>query len=279
MILTCPSCVTRFAVADNAFAEGARKLRCARCHHVWRSGPNGPVPDEPAVAAVPPAAPAAQPVAAVAAAAAPVVAPGTADEFIPPPAAPPLSPPPERQKPLLERRAPPLPTTHFLQNLEEKAALLPRLPRRLAWTMVVLLLCGLVATLYLGRAKLAARFPLLEDAYRAAGLLNPAPLESFDLQLTKAEKCFISGRAMLCLAGVVTNRSELALTVPTIYITGLDGHGREFTDMDGRGIVSWRIPAEAGKLLPRETRNFSLTEPYPEKPVTDFDYGFIDDAN
>lgn len=277
MILTCPSCVTRFAVADNAFAEGPRKLRCARCRHAWRAGPDGPVPEEaaPVVApslVVPPASALVSPVA--------VEPSGPADDFIPPPPAPPLPPPlQEIRQPLVERRPPPLPTTHFLQNMEETAAKLPRLPRRLAWAMIVLLLCGLMLTLFLGRYKLAARFPLLEDAYRAAGLINPAPLESFDLQLTKAEKCFISGRAMLCMAGTVTNRSEAAQTVPTIYITALDGHGREFTDNDGHGILSWRIPAEAGKLLPRETRSFSLTEPYPEKTVTDFDYGFIDDAN
>ncbi|MBP7252003.1 MAG: zinc-ribbon domain-containing protein [Alphaproteobacteria bacterium] len=274
MILTCPSCVTRFAVADNAFAEGPRKLRCARCRHVWRAGPDGPMPDEPpSVAPSPVVRPAAV---------SPVVVepPGPADDFIPPPPAPPLPPPLlEIRHPLVERRPPPLPSTNFLQNMEETAAMLPRLPRRLAWTMIVLLLCGLTLTLFLGRYKLAARFPLLEGAYRAAGLINPAPLESFDLQLTKAEKCFISGRAMLCLAGTVTNRSEAAQSVPTIYVTALDSHEREFTDIDGHGILSWRIPAETGKLLPRETRSFSLTEPYPEKTVTDFDYGFIDDAN
>lgn len=267
MILTCPSCVTRFAVADTAFAEGPRKLRCARCRHAWRAGPDGPVPDETPVAMP------------VAVADFPASAPNPADDYIPPPPAPPLPPPPEHRPPVVEKPVPPLPSANFLQNLEETASKLPRLPRRLAWTMVALLLCGLLLALFLGRHKLAARFPLLEEAYRAAGLINPAPLDSFDLQLTKAEKCLISGRAMLCLAGTVTNRSDIAHTVPTIYITALDGQGQEFTDSDGRGILFWRIPAEGGKLLPRETRNFSLTEPYPEKTVTDFDYGFIDDAN
>ncbi len=267
MILTCPSCVTRFAVADNAFASGPRKLRCARCRHVWNAGSDGPVPDEPPV------------VAPVVVAPPPVSQPSPAEEFIPPPPPATPSPPPELKTTVVEKRPPPLPPAGFMQNLEETAAKLPRLPRRLAWAMIVLLLCGLLLTLFLGRNKLAARFPVLDAAYRAAGLINPVLLESFDLQLTKAEKCFISGRAMLCLAGTVTNRSEVAQPVPTIYITALDSLGREFTDSNGHGILSWRIPAETGKLLSRETRNFSLTEPYPEKTVTDFDYGFIDDAN
>lgn len=270
MILTCPSCVTRFAVADNAFAEGPRKLRCARCRHVWRAGPDGPVAEEQAAPVVA--------VAETVAAAAANQGARVAEEFIPPPEV--VVPPPERIRPeRAEKRAPPLPSTGFLQNIEETAAKLPRLPRRLAWAMIIFLLLGLMLALLLGRAKLAARFPVLEGAYRAIGLMNPVPLESFELQLTKAEKCFISGRAMLCLAGTVTNRAEQALAVPTIYITALDAQGREFTDGDGQAILTWRIMPEAGKLLPRETRNFSLTEPYPEKTVTDFDYGFIDDAN
>lgn len=270
MILTCPSCVTRFAVADNAFAEGPRKLRCARCRHVWRAGPDGPVAEEQAapIVAVPDK---------VADALANQVT-AVAEEFIPPPEV--VAPPLERIRAVRkERRAPPLPSSGFLQNIEDTAAKLPRLPRRLAWAMVFLLLLGLMLALLIGRDKLAARFPVLEGAYRAIGLMNPVPLESFDLQLTKAEKCFISGRAMLCLAGTVTNRAEQPLAVPTIYISALDGQGREFIDQDGQAILTWRITPEAGKLLPRETRNFSLTEPYPEKTVTDFDYGFIDDAN
>ena len=39
MILTCPSCTTRFSAPDAAFAEGARKVRCSQCKHAWRQEP------------------------------------------------------------------------------------------------------------------------------------------------------------------------------------------------------------------------------------------------
>jgi predicted Zn finger-like uncharacterized protein len=35
MILGCPSCSTRFSVADEAFASGGRRLRCGKCKHNW----------------------------------------------------------------------------------------------------------------------------------------------------------------------------------------------------------------------------------------------------
>jgi predicted Zn finger-like uncharacterized protein len=58
MIIVCPNCTTRFAVADAAFAKGARKLKCARCEHIWFHSASGP--EEyvaPPPAEVPPAPP------------------------------------------------------------------------------------------------------------------------------------------------------------------------------------------------------------------------------
>ncbi len=272
MILSCPSCGTRFTLADAAFANGPRRLRCAKCQHVWRADSNGPLP-EPA-----PEPPADDQLPAPALAEPPSSAPAMAGA---PETAPPALPSEAAAVPEEPARftTPPLPSAIFLQTVEQAANRMPRLPRRLAWAVVILLLLSMVATLYFGRTKLAARFPVLDDAYRSMGLIAATPVESFDLQLTQAEKCVISGRNMLCLSGTVTNRSDKPLAVPTIYITALDKDGREFTDAQGHAILSWTVPAESGKLLPRETRNFSLTQPYPDKTVTDFDYGFIDDQH
>jgi predicted Zn finger-like uncharacterized protein len=39
MILTCPACSTRYLVAATALGGGGRRVRCAKCQHLWHARP------------------------------------------------------------------------------------------------------------------------------------------------------------------------------------------------------------------------------------------------
>src|SRR5471032_2416724 len=42
MILTCPSCATRYQADEAKFPAAGRQVRCAKCGHVWHQGPLAP---------------------------------------------------------------------------------------------------------------------------------------------------------------------------------------------------------------------------------------------
>lgn len=50
MILTCPSCGTKFRIPDDALGDTGRKLRCAACKHVWFEASAKPEPFQAPVA-------------------------------------------------------------------------------------------------------------------------------------------------------------------------------------------------------------------------------------
>ncbi|WP_374468100.1 DUF3426 domain-containing protein [Ferrovibrio sp.] len=95
MILTCPSCATRFQVDPTVFGTAPRKVRCSRCRETWNQDPlpepepEIPVPPAPAAPASPPAP--AKP-----------ESPAHDDDWVPPP-------PPGGAPPAPERVAPPEP--------------------------------------------------------------------------------------------------------------------------------------------------------------------------
>ena len=46
MILSCPSCATRYLIDPAALGETGRMVRCARCSHTWTERPPEDMPKQ-----------------------------------------------------------------------------------------------------------------------------------------------------------------------------------------------------------------------------------------
>lgn len=243
MILDCPSCATRFTVHDDAFAAGPRRVRCVKCQHVWLVGDAVPTAD-----------------------ATPAVEGSFADV---------LADIPDDADITIEANVPPAGMTHKILYLLAQLKITPRQAQMIS----LLLLVAILVLGIFGRHTLAGRSPFLARAFAMLGIQHESAANQFEIQLSRAEKCLLNGRDMLCIEGKVTHNGQEPLEVPPIRITALNIDGKIFTDADGKAILIWTVTPEKGKLLPGETRPFSLTVPYPEQAITDFDYGFTDDEH
>ena len=136
MILTCPTCNTRYQVDDAALADPAgRELRCANCGHRWRYVPASDKPTEPAASAPAPESAASTPV-------------------------PVLAPTPERP--------PPMPAAVPPRVARGSRA-------GVGCLVLVVIIAAVIATLVLARNTIIRAWPPSARIYGTVGL-RPAPL-------------------------------------------------------------------------------------------------------
>jgi predicted Zn finger-like uncharacterized protein len=116
MIITCPSCSTRFLLDEADMPERGRKVRCARCSHVWHEA--APIPHE-----------------------------GVPPENTPQPVAD-KNPSAQTEAPLGFAKEPepsPAPTTPQLETRTDEAEPEPKSKKPLVWVLIILLVLGAAA--------------------------------------------------------------------------------------------------------------------------------------
>jgi predicted Zn finger-like uncharacterized protein len=233
MILTCPSCRTRYQTDGAKFKAPGRNVRCAKCGQVWFEAAPEPeiVPElEPIVASVTAAAIAPSPVVAPELAAAD----GTLD-FGPTP------------------------------NHEEPAAQMVEAPRRsrgaafaqtVGWTALIFLIGAIGWSTVQYRETIASLWPQSASLYALMDL--PVNVRGITLTNVAYKQEYEDGQPVLSVNGKVVNISKREQPVPEIRVVLLDDAKHE--------LYHWTFDAGIPTLKPGSESPFTtrLSSPPPE---------------
>jgi predicted Zn finger-like uncharacterized protein len=188
MILTCPSCHTRYTVEEAKFPPAGRTVRCAKCGHSWHQSAPEPEPQPvPAPAPVSPAEPAG-------------FAAGPATRAYAPTA----------------QVTPERPRGQGLQTAAVVAGW--------AGLIAVVLLIGYSAVRY--RQDIAAIWPQSAAIYSGVGLkVNAGGIDFRDVAYKRESE---DGQPVLVVTGQIVNLASRALPIPqTVRVTLNDADNRE----------------------------------------------------
>jgi len=227
MILTCPSCSTRYTVDEAKFPASGRTVRCAKCGHSWHQP--GPEPE-------PVAAPEPDPV--LAAPPEPDSAPAAVDPSTP------FAPASATRAYAPAAQLPEKPKGQGLQTVAVAAGW--------AGLIAVVLLIGYSAVRY--RQDIAAIWPQSAAVYSGVGLkVNAGGIDFRDVAYKRESE---DGQPVLVVTGQIVNLASRELPIPQAVRVTL-------TDADNRELYHWPFKPsaptlKAGGTLPFRTR---LTTP------------------
>lgn len=268
MIISCPECATKFAIADAVLGERGRKVRCFKCGHAWHQMPES-VP----------------PVAAPVRRAQPPLMPPTSsvDSGLPLESEPVRGaspPPPPRYDagdlPLESDRAeaadddfeiPPIavpedPTAFSASphaddeggyNAVDVDALLGSrpedIPKVLAgriqddeksrggwgkWLLMLIVLGGIGAGLWYGRPQIVERFPATAPLYKALGVPLEILGEGLEFRNVTSEMVKEGKTPVLIVRGIIANVAKDTRPVPLLRLVLLDSGGNTIQEAYGK---------------------------------------------
>lgn len=241
MILTCPQCSTRYQTDVAQFMPAGRKVRCAKCGHVWFQDAPAPEPEVPVV-----------------------------HEETPP------SQPEPEPEPVYPRRAayaPPEPEYEEEEDVTQVARPRSSLFRRLALGLGWAALAAIVVVMcWAGvhfRQGVATLFPQSATLYRVVGLrVNTMGIE-FHNKLARFET--ENGQSVLLISGNLVNITSLERTVPLIRVS--------LSDDDRRELYHWIFSSNVATLAPGQTVVFQTRLPSPPLTARHIELRFVEHRN
>jgi predicted Zn finger-like uncharacterized protein len=214
MILTCPSCDTRYSVDGSKFPAAGRTVRCAKCGHSWHQ-------------------------------------PGEAAEPEPALGQPAAVPEPVSEAPAHESFAPIRDSARISIVAEpERAPLGPRIAVVAGWAglIAVVLLIAYAAVHY--RQDIATIWPQSTGVYSSLGL--PVNASGIDFRKVDYRRENEDGQVVLAVSGEIVNAGSRELPVPQmVRVTLSDGGNHELYHWTFKPSV---MVLAAGKSVPFVTR-------------------------
>ena len=233
MILTCPSCSTRYQTDGAHFVAPGRNVRCAKCGHVWFQAAPTPEGERELEPIMTPAAPASTPsVAPVAQAAAPEAS-------------------------STELGAGPAAEDSISASVEKRRrAGGARFAQSAGWVVLIALIAviGWASVQY--RQAIVGVWPQSASIYAAVGL--PVNVRGIQLTNISYQQEYQDGQPVLSVTGKVVNISNRELPVPEIRVVLLDDAKHE--------LYHWNFDAGIPTLKPGGESTFvtRLSSPPPE---------------
>ncbi|HEX7776092.1 MAG TPA: DUF3426 domain-containing protein [Parvibaculum sp.] len=279
MIITCPSCSTRYPVEASSFAPSGRKVRCAKCGHSWHQAPPTDLPrrgDEGMAVDADGAVEAPSPAAEAADEALPAVIqasqkPLFRSEPKPEPEAAAESAADtagdsEESPIVMIPAAAPVSAGRLRAHLDDVASSRRgRIFTVIGWIALVLFVAGSVFSVVQYRREIAALWPKTVPLYAAAGA--PVNLRGLEFRDVAYERQSENGLPVLAVKGRVVNVSGETRKLPRLRVGLSDAHQHE--------LYHWTFALPEQELQASQSASFTTRLSSPPVDARDLEVRFV----
>jgi len=239
MIITCPSCQTRYKVEPAHFGPLGRRVRCTGCAHVWTEKP---ADDLPKVIDLAP--PLRQENAG---------AEGEESWGVG-----------EPDQDLAEHRdGGSTPRFDAIDHEPEP----DRHRNPVGWAILAVIVATIIIGGTAARDAIIRAWPAAERLYLAVGLNSAPQGDGLKIKVLSHDRSIAGGRKFIVIKGEISNTSEQARDIPKLKAS--------LRAADARALASWDFSATQARLLPGESSAFETRYQNPPDNATAFEIDFL----